>query len=59
MARVFGVSVSRSTILRLVDGLPDPEAAPPRVVGVDEYAMRKGRVCGTILVDVETRRPGR
>ncbi|WP_411108728.1 transposase [Streptomyces sp. c-19] len=27
------------------------------MVGVDEYAMRKGRVCGTVLVDVETRRP--
>ncbi|MFJ4467469.1 transposase [Streptomyces sp. NPDC089424] len=27
------------------------------MVGVDEYAMRKGRVYGTVLVDVETRRP--
>ncbi|MGC5530408.1 transposase [Streptomyces sp. SR-10] len=29
----------------------------PRVVGVDEYATRKGRHYGTVLVDVETRRP--
>ncbi|MFD0526079.1 transposase [Kitasatospora arboriphila] len=29
----------------------------PRVVGVDEYAIRKGCVYGTVLVDVETRRP--
>ncbi|ANZ15374.1 IS6 family transposase [Streptomyces noursei ATCC 11455] len=27
------------------------------MVGVDEYATRKGRVYGTVLVDVETRRP--
>ena len=27
------------------------------MVGVDEYAQRKGRVYGTVLVDVETRRP--
>jgi hypothetical protein len=27
------------------------------VVGVDEYATRKGRVYDTVLVDVETRRP--
>jgi transposase len=27
------------------------------VVGVDEYAQRKGRIYGTVLVDVETRRP--
>ena len=29
----------------------------PRVVGVDEYATRKGRHYGTVLVDVETRCP--
>ncbi|MCF4136936.1 transposase [Streptomyces sp. Tue 6430] len=27
------------------------------MVGVDEYATRKGRHYGTVLVDVETRRP--
>ncbi|MER8089939.1 transposase [Streptomyces sp. NPDC094048] len=27
------------------------------MVGVDEYATHKGRVYGTVLVDVETRRP--
>ncbi|WP_317986105.1 transposase family protein [Streptomyces sp. 5-10] len=34
IARVLGVSVSRSTVLRLVDALPEPEVAAPRVVGV-------------------------
>ncbi|MFD3524207.1 hypothetical protein [Streptomyces sp. NPDC058653] len=57
MARVFGVSVSRSAVLRLLDALPDPETPTPQVVGVDEYAMRKGPVYGTVRVDVETRRP--
>ncbi|WP_405563010.1 ISL3 family transposase [Streptomyces phaeochromogenes] len=57
IARVLGVSISRSTVLRLVDALPEPEVAAPRVVGVDEYATRKGRHYGTILIDVETRRP--
>ncbi|MET7366504.1 transposase family protein [Streptomyces sp. NPDC005566] len=36
LARVFGASVSRSTILRLLDTLPDPDAPAPRVVGVDD-----------------------
>ncbi|MFI9047348.1 transposase [Streptomyces sp. NPDC053427] len=49
--------MSRSTVLRLVNALPEPEVSAPRVVGVDEYATRKGRHYGTVLVDVETRRP--
>ncbi|MER5371006.1 transposase [Streptomyces sp. NPDC002722] len=57
MAGVFGVSVSRSTVLRLVEVLPEPDVPAPRVVGVDEYATRKGRVYGTVLADCETRRP--
>ncbi|MCX4459903.1 hypothetical protein OG585_45095 [Streptomyces sp. NBC_01340] len=54
LARIFRVSASRSTVLLLVDPLPQPKTPSPRVVGVDEYAARKGCVYGTILVDVET-----
>ncbi|MFH8837277.1 transposase family protein [Streptomyces sp. NPDC017868] len=57
LAAVLNVSISRSTVLRLVEALPEPEVPTPRVVGVDEYATRKGRHYGTVLVDVETRRP--
>nr|WP_308291908.1 helix-turn-helix domain-containing protein [Streptomyces sp. RS2] len=57
LADVFGARISRNTVLRLVDALPEPQPQVPRVVGVDEYAMRKDRVYGTVLVDVETRRP--
>src|SRR3954467_1140149 len=48
--------VSPDTVLRLVRGLPPPEPEPPRVVGVDDWALRKGRTYGTILVDLERRR---
>ncbi|MGX4694951.1 ISL3 family transposase [Streptomyces sp. JNUCC 63] len=57
LSRIVGMPVSPSTVLRLVDALPEPEAPTPRVVGVDEYATRKGRHYGTVLVDVETRQP--
>ncbi|MFJ6632611.1 transposase [Streptomyces sp. NPDC091376] len=57
LPRAFGVSISRSAVLRLLDALPEPDVPAPRVVGVDEYATRKGRVYGTVLVEVETRRP--
>ncbi|MFE5804895.1 ISL3 family transposase, partial [Streptomyces sp. NPDC056491] len=57
MSDAFGVRVSRNTLLRLITSLPDPPSATPRVVGVDEFAQHKGRIYGTVLVDVETRRP--
>jgi DNA-binding CsgD family transcriptional regulator len=59
-ARLCGVlagAVSRMTLLRLIRAMPEPEVGPLQVVGVDEWAFRKGRNYGTILVDMATRRP--
>jgi transposase len=56
-AAELGVLVGRDTLLRAVRRAPTPQAPPPRVVGVDDWAMRRGRTYGTIVVDLERRCP--
>ena len=52
----LAMPTSADTVLRLVRGLPLPTLEAPRIVGVDDWALKKGQTYGTILVDLETRR---
>jgi transposase len=53
LAYALGVPGSTRTILRLVHCAAFPTLAAPRVIGLDEWAWRRGRRFGTIVCDLE------
>lgn len=49
----LAMPTSPDTLLRLIRRAPLPPLSPTRVLGLDDWALRKGRTYGSILVDLE------
>ena len=56
-ARRLMVSVSNDTLLRVVRRRGCSPFAPPSVIGIDDWAWRRNQRYGTIICDLERRRP--
>ncbi len=56
-AHLQGLQVTPRAILRLMHALPLPPIAAPQIIGIDEWAWKRRRRYGAVVVDLERNEP--
>lgn len=57
LSKALGMRISPSTMLRILHQTPESNFETPKVLGIDDWAYRKGWTYGSILVDLEKQKP--
>ena len=57
LSQYLGLKSSRMTILRILRHIPSPVVQTPNIPGVDDWAFRRSKTYGTILINLEDGSP--
>lgn len=56
-ANLLGIQVTSRAILRFLHALPLPPIVDPQIIGIDDWAWKRGQRYGAIVVDLERNQP--